>query len=127
MFFDQKLKSIQYNGNFAITGATRRISKQKFCLELFQLRRWYWKLRLVYKIYKSRSLQYLFKQIPEKSHTYATKNLDNILFFNIRHNFFKNSFLPFTIIEWNNLHPTLQISKIFRVFKNSILEFIKPS
>ena len=35
--------------------------------------------------------------------------------------FFKNSFLLSTIIEWNNLDPTLRNSKSFVVFKNSVL------
>ena len=47
--------------------------------------------------------------------------------FKIRHNFFKNCFFPSTIIEWNNLDPTLQNSKSFAEFKNSILKFIRPS
>ena len=45
----------------------------------------------------------------------------------LRHNFFKNTFFPSTIIEWNNLDPTLRNSKSFVVFKNSILKFIRPS
>ena len=47
--------------------------------------------------------------------------------FKIRHNFFKNSFFPSTIIERNNLDPTLSNSKGFADFKNSILKFIRPS
>ena len=82
---------------------------------------------MFYKIYKSKSPQYLFKLIPEKTHAYATRNVDNIPCFKIRHNFFKNSFFPSTIIEWNNLDPTLRNSKSFVDFKNSILKFIRPS
>ena len=44
--------------------------------------------------------------------------------FKIRHNFFKSSFFPSTIIEWNNLDPTLRNSKRFADFKKSILKFI---
>ena len=80
-----------------------------------------------YKIYKNESSQYLFKLILEKTHANATKNVDNILCFKIRHNFFKNSFFLSTIIEWNNLDPTLRNSKSFFVFKNSILKFVRPS
>ena len=47
--------------------------------------------------------------------------------FKIRRNFFKNSFFPSTIIECNYLDPTLQNSKSFVDFKNSILKFIRPS
>ena len=58
---------------------------------------------------------------------YATRKFGNIPFFNIKHNFSKNSFFPSTIIEWNNVDPTLRNSKIFVVFKNSILKFIRSS
>ena len=129
MSFHHKQESIQYNACLAITGAIRGTSQenlyQELGLESLQLRRWYRKLVMFYKIYKSKSPQYHFKLTPEKTH--ATKNVDNILCFKIRHNFFKNSFFPSTIIEWNNLDPTLRNSKSFDVFKNSILKFIRPS
>ena len=131
MSFHHKLESIQYNACLEITGATRGSSKGKLYeelgLESLQLRHWYRKLGMFYKIYKNKSPQYLFKLIPEKTHAYATRNVDNIPCFKIRYNFFKNSFFPSTIIEWNNLDPTLRNSKSFVVFKNSILKFIRPS
>ena len=131
MPFHHKLESIQYNACLAITGAIRGTSKEKLYQELGlespQLRRWYRKLGMFYKIYKKKSPQYLFKLIPEKTHAYVTRNVDNIPCFKIRHNFFKNSFFPSTIIEWNNLDPTLRNSKSFIVFKNSILKFIRHS
>ena len=60
-------------------------------------------------------------------YVYATRNFDNIPCFKIRHNFFKNSCFPSTIIEWNNLDPTIRNSKSFVDFKNSSLKFIRPS
>ena len=51
--------------------------------------------------------------LQEKLITFKNKKC-----FKIRHNFFKTSFSPSTIIEWN--------SKSFVVFKNSILKFIRP-
>ena len=131
MSFHHKLESIQYNACLAITGAIRGASKEKIYQELglesLQLRHWYRKLGNFYKIYKSKSPQYLFKLIPEKTHAYAIRNVDNIPCFKIRHNFFKNSFFPSTIIEWNNLDPTLRNSKSFVDFKNDILKLIRPS
>ena len=103
MSFHHKLKSIQHNACLVITGAIRGTSKEKLYQELglesLQLRRWYRKLGMFYKIYKNKSPQYLFKLIPEKTHAYATRNVDNIPCFKIRHNFFKNSFFPSTVIE----------------------------
>ena len=42
------------------------------------------------------------------------------------HNFFKNTFLPSTIIESNNLHPAIQNLTSFKSFKESILKSIIP-
>ena len=131
MFFHHKLESIQYNACLAITGAMRDTSKGKLFQELglksLHLCRWYRKLGVFYKIYKNKSPQYLFNLIPEKSHAYATRNIDNIPCFKMSHNLFKNSFFPSTIIEWNNLDSTLRNSKNFVDFKNNILKFIGPS
>ena len=59
MSFHQKLESIQYNACLATTGAIRRTSKEKLYQELglesLQLRRWYRKLEMFYKIVTSRS------------------------------------------------------------------------
>ena len=103
MSFHQKLESIQYNACLAITGAIRGTSKEKLYqeigLESLQLRRWYRKLGMFYKIFKSKSPQYLFKLIPEKTSSYVTRNAENIPLFNIKHNFYKNSFFPSSIIE----------------------------
>ena len=51
----------------------------------------------------------------------------NIPLFKTNHNFFKNSFFPPTIIEWNNLDPNLRNSDTYGTFKNAILKFIRPS
>ena len=46
---------------------------------------------------------------------------------NIRHNFFKNTFFPSTIIEWNKLDPAIRNLISFNSFKESILKFIRPA
>ena len=59
---------------------------------------------------------------------YNTKNTnnDNPLM-NIRHNFFRNTFFPSSIIEWNKFDPETRISTSFNSFKESILKFIRPA
>ena len=56
MSFHQNREAIQYNPCLAITGAIRGTSKEKLCQELglqsLQLRCWYRKLAMFYKIYK---------------------------------------------------------------------------
>ena len=51
----------------------------------------------------------------------------NIPLFKTNPNFFKNSFFPSTIIEWNNLDPNLRNSDTYGTFKNTIPKFIRPS
>ena len=55
-----------------------------------------------------------------------TRNSQNIPFFNVRHNYFKNSFFPSAIIEWNKLDDSIRNSSSFILFKRSILSFIRP-
>ena len=79
--FQRKLESIQYRACLAITGAIRGTSKEKIYQELglesLQSRRWYRNLAMFYKIYKNKSLFYLFNLIPEKT-SYATRNVNCI-------------------------------------------------
>ena len=102
MSFHQRLESIQYNACLAITGAVRGTLKENLYQELgvesLQLRRWFRKLGMFDKIFKSESQKYLFKLMPEKTCSYFTRNADNIPLFNIKHNFDKNSFFLSTLI-----------------------------
>ena len=41
--------------------------------------------------------------------------------------FFKNSFFPSTLIEWNKLDDSLRKCDSFNVFKKEVLKFIRPS
>ena len=125
MSFHQRLESIHYNACLTTTGAIRGTSKEKLYRELglesLQLRRWYKKLGMFFKIFKSKSPQYLFKLIQKMSY-YITRNADNISLFNIKCSFYKSYFFPSTIIEWNNLRNLDN----FGVFKNKIFKFIRP-
>ena len=129
--FHEKLESIQYNACLAITGTIRGTSKEKLYqevgLESLQLRRWYRKLCLFYKIFKNKSPAYLFNLIPARNTHYSLRTSDNIPCFNTKHSFFKNSFFPSTIIEWNKLDLILRKCDSFNVFKKEILKFIRPS
>ena len=112
-----KMESIEYNACLAITGAIRGTSREKIyqelSLESLQLRRWYRKLCLFYKVFKNEHPKYFFNLILLRSTPYATR--------------YKNSFFASAIIEWNNLDPNLRNSKSISVFKEKILNFIGPS
>ena len=129
--FHQKLESIQYNACLAITGAIRGASREKLYQELglepLQQRRWYRKLCLFFKILNNRSPAYLFQLIPPLNKSYTTRGSNKIPLFKTKHNFFKNSFFPSTVIEWNKLDPAIRNSESFSLFKRSILSFIRPA
>ena len=57
---------------------------------------------MFYKIWRSKSPQYIFRLIPDKISSYVRRNADNIPLYNTKHYFYKNSFFPSKIIEWNN-------------------------
>ena len=103
------LESIQNNAAIAITGTIRGTSLEKLFqelgLETLKTRHWFGKLYLFYKIFHSKSPNYLFNLIPENNSPYASRRALNnqIPFFNIKTNFFKNSFFPAVIAEWNDL------------------------
>ena len=108
--FHQKLKSIQYNACLALSGAITGLSREKFYQELGyyilriyqELRRWYRKLCLFYKIFRENKPVYLFNLIPTKNSNYNSRNTDKITLFTTTHNLLKNSFCPSLAIEWNN-------------------------
>ena len=120
-----KMKSIQYNACLAITGTIRGTSREKIYQELglesLQLRRWYRKFCLFYKVFKSEHPKYLIYLIPVRCTSYATITESNIPLIKTKHNFFKNSFFPSAIIEWNNLDPNLRNSRVFESLRKKYL------
>ena len=130
--FHQKMESIQYNAELAITGAIRGSSREKLYQELglesLQQRRWYRKLCYFFKLTtKNKSPKYLFNNILMVRSTNRTRNIDNIPQFNVRHTFFRNSYFPSIVTEWNNLDKSIRNSESFSIFKKNILKFIRPS
>ena len=65
--------------------------------------------------------------MPRSSRLYTTRNLDNITPFKVRHNFFKNSFFPSVISEWNKLDIEICNSASLEIFKKHLLNFIRPN
>ena len=59
--------------------------------------------------------------------SYAMRNVDCIPLIKIKHNFFKNTFLPSAIIEWNKLDPAIRNTESLGIFKSNILKFFRPS
>ena len=59
--------------------------------------------------------------------TWTTRNHNNIPLFNVKHEFFRNSFFPSTVIEWNKLDNNIRNLESVSAFKKQILKFIRPS
>ena len=124
MSFQQKMETIQYNVALAITGAIRGSSRKKLYqelgLETLQQQRWYRKLRCFYKILKSQSPKYLYSIIPIHNISYRTRQYNKIPAINVKHDLFKNTFFPSTIIEWNKLDWKIKNSESIQTFKTRL-------
>ena len=65
--------------------------------------------------------------IPKVLSTRTTVNYNNIPLLNVKHEYFRNSFFPSTVIEWNKLDNNIRNSESVSAFKKQILKFIRPS
>ena len=57
----------------------------------------------------------------------TTRNHNKIPFLNVKHGYFRNSFFPTTVSEWNKLGNNIQILESVSAFKKQILQFIRQS
>ena len=128
--FHRKLESIQYSACLTITGTIRgtsyEILNQELGLETLQSRRWFRKLCLFYKIVNNQSPSYLFYYIPSADRIYNTRNAANVPSIKSKHTFFKNSYIPSTIIEWNKLDQDIRNAESYALFRKHLLSFIRP-
>ena len=59
---------------------------------------------------------------------YSTRSsqINNISNIKTRSNFFRNSFFPSTVTEWNKLDRNIRNSDFLNIFKLSLLKFVRP-
>ena len=57
----------------------------------------------------------------------AMRNVHCIPLIKIKHNFFKNTFFPSAIIEWNKLDLAIRNAESLGIFKSNILKFFRPT
>ena len=74
---------------------------------------------------KDQSPKYLFNIIPKLNRPYPTRKANTILHFKVKCSFFKNTFSPSIIIEWNKLDLKIQNAPSLNIFKKNILKFIR--
>ena len=114
----------------AITGAIRGSSTenihQELDLESLKSRPWFRKLCHFYKIFNDKSPSYLFNLIPNFNRVHNIRLSYNIPPIKVRHDYFKNSFFPSAISEWNKLDLNIRNSASLNAFKKKLLNFIRP-
>ena len=81
---------------------------------------------VLYKVLENESPPYLFNTIPKNNRQRQTRYSDNIPTFFTKHDYFKNSFFPSAITEWNKLECYVKNADSFDVFKKRILKLIRP-
>ena len=129
-FFCRKIESVQYNAALAITGAIKGSSRerlyQELGLESLSDRRWYHRQIYFFKIISGISPNYLHAMLPMKQ--FSRNQERGNLFRNFRTNteYYKNSFFPYCVDEWNKLGPCLKNVQSIKQFKTSLLDFIRP-
>ena len=65
--------------------------------------------------------------IPTGQHSYNTRSLDQTETYYCRTDAFKNSFFPYTIVEWNKLDLDIRKSKSYAIFWNALLKIGRPN
>ena len=63
---------------------------------------------------------YLFILTPTKKSKYKSRNTDKITRFILNITFFRNSFFPATVIEWNKVDPNFWSDAGLSVLKKTI-------
>ena len=129
MSYCEKLESVQYKVALAITGAIQGTSRNKIYdelgIELLKVRRWYRRLRCIFKIMKEEAQNYLINSIPKCNQTIRTRN-GHIPIFHCRTDYFKYSFFPCTLKDWFNLDNNIRNSESISVFRSRLLSLIRP-
>ena len=112
-------------GKITIRGTSSEKSYQELGLESLKSRRCFWKICHFSKVLNEQSSSYLFDLIPNLNRVRETRHSNNIPAIHTRHNYFKNSFFPSTIPEWNNLDCKFRNSGSLSTFKNNLLNLIR--
>ena len=116
-----RIESVQYNAALAITGAIKGSSRERLYhelgLESLRDRRWYRRFTYFFNIVSLNAPAYLSSLLPVKQPSYdlARKNLFRN--FTLHTDYFKNSFFPYCVREWNKINPNLRNSPSLSVFK----------
>ena len=72
------------------------------------------------------SPKYLGDVTSSTTRWYTSRNTSNIPLVRVNKNYFMNSFFSSTITEWNKLDLSIYNSASLNIFKDRLLQFVKP-
>ena len=127
--FSKRIESVQCNAAIAITGAIIGSSREKLYqelgLEYLYRRRWARRLCLLYKVFSTGQPSYIYELLPPLRSSRRHVNSFNLV--TCKSEYFKNSFIPNVIYEWNKLDPDIRSSASYNLFRNTLLKLIRPA
>ena len=117
-----RLESLQYQAGLAVTGMWKGTNRDKVYDELgwepLNLRRYFRRLTVFYKIMNGLTPQYLFEPVTSpRRHLYGTSNTNDLLPMKCRTQRFKSSFFPDAIDCWNKIGPEIRKTETLSLFK----------
>ena len=125
------MERTQYNVALVVSGAWKGTSRQRLFDELgwetLYDRRRYRRLCHFFSLSKSKTPDYLFQEIPEQRLTEydlrSTRNYEQNI---SRTKRYSDSYFNNSLYEWNQLDRAVQESPSIAVFKNNLLQVIRP-
>ena len=127
------LERSQYQAALAVSGAWKGTHINKIYEELgwetLDLRRYFRRQTLLYKILNNLTPEYLKSPIQfRRNLVYTGDNIPvhSIISILCRTEFYRNSFFPDSISSWNDLGTELTSAKSLSLFKTHLLRIIRP-
>ena len=68
----------------------------------------------------------MFDYIPSTDRICNTRHVANVPTMKSKHTFFKNSYIPSAIIEWNKFDQDIRNAESYTLFRKHLLSFIRP-
>ena len=127
-----EIETIQYQAARIVTGAWKGSSTMKLYnilgWESMKNRRVMRKLSLIFETLKDKSPRYLYKIFEDQKCTNELRSTDRLMLRNIitKKIKFEKSFFPSGISYWNKLNVDIKVSATRIIFKNKILNKIRP-
>ena len=92
-------------------------------LKYLYRRKWARKLWLLYKVFSTGQSSYIYDLLqPLRS---SRRHVNSFNLVSCKSEYFKNSFIPNVIYEWNKLDPDIRSSASYNLFRNILLKFIR--